>query len=508
MKSTATLTLLADLNDRLQQDETLSEGELRRRDRRIGRGQGPLRAKPLAQLGDWLDKLRAPGETSPGRSASAALGIGTTLLVLAGLVLGWLSAAAVFHYDGTRPVNIIHVLAVFVGAQALLLALLALSVLPEKLQGLVPGLAALQEALPRLSPGRLQRLIARYLPSRYREAAAALIGRSTAHQSLFGRVQKWIFLRSGQAFGLAFNLGALAGCLYLVVFTDLAFGWSTTLQAEAHDLQRLTDLLAWPWAHLAPQGRPSPELIEATRFFRLQPGTLPGAAAADPARLGGWWPFLIFCLLIYGLLPRLALLLLAQARLAAALRHAALHLPGVQAALDRLNSQLVETQASEPEPGPATVPSGVLHSRLLGDLRGKTFAVIDWAGTGLHREALAGWLAQRMDGTLDTLQEAGGAQSLDHDRGVLESLAAGQANPVLILVKGWEPPMADFKDFLAELRRTLGRELAVGVVPLGMGSVTQMRPCESEMAEVWATVIARLGDPRTSVTPVRGAGGG
>ena len=116
-------------------------------------------------------------------------------------------------------------------------------------------------------------------------------------------MDRWVIAQSSQTFAVFFNVGALASALYLVAFSDLAFSWSTTLQLEAADLQRWTDLLSAPWAPFFAGARPSPELIETTRYFRLQDGSFP--AAVSPAGLGGWWPFLVMCMAVYGLLPRL-----------------------------------------------------------------------------------------------------------------------------------------------------------------------------------------------------------
>lgn len=142
---------------------------------------------------------------------------------------------------------------------------------------------------------------------------------------------------------------------------------------------------------MLPDAQPSLELIEATRYFRYQVGALPGLTETSPAILGEWWPFLILCLLVYGLVPRVLTLIFTSLRLQRACRHAMLHLPGVQAIFDRLNSQRVETQAEQAEAAMAPPQDGS-HSRFAGDLRGQTFEVVDWGGTGLDSEHFRDWL--------------------------------------------------------------------------------------------------------------------
>ncbi len=494
------LNNLLDLAEQIEKDEERLDSELRRRDRPIGLELSALAEKPLAQLCAWQDHIRVQNAPSAGRRVASALRVGMLILIVSALLLGGLTAAGVFYYDGSHPVNIINALAVFVGVQLLLLLFGILTFLPDRLLRILPGMRSLRETFSLFSPGRLLRLLPSLLPARYKAAAATLVGKTGAHRSLYGRVEKWLIVRAGQAFGLAFNLGALAGCLYLVIFSDLAFGWSTTLQVDGAALKTVTDKLSWPWSGLLPQAQPSLELIETTRYFRFQSGSLPGSENFGPAVLGGWWPFLILCLLVYGLLPRLLTLGLASSRLHKAYRTTMLHLPGVQTILDRLNSQLVETHAEQPETDLHASLESSASGRYTGNLRGQSIAAIDWGGTGLTVEQLTAWLRDSWQATLELMTEAGGALPLEHDRQVGQTVAAS-SGPVMMLVKAWEPPMAECRDFIAELRQQLGKQRPLAIVPVGLGSDTTLQPPETEMAAIWATMVKQLGDPWTFLAP-------
>jgi hypothetical protein len=501
-----TLKNLVDLAEQIETDEKLLNAELRRRDRPIGQELSTLANDPLAQLCGWLDRIRDTHSTATGSRISSALRVGILLLVVSALLFGWLTAATVFYYNGSHPVNIINALAVFVGLQLLLLLITLLAFLPGKFLKFLPGMRALRETFSLFSPGRLLRLIPRLLPAQAKETASVLVGKSSAHRSIYGRVEKWLLVRAGQAFAVAFNLGALAGCLYLVLFSDLAFGWSTTLQVDAASLKLLIDGLSSPWAWLIPQAQPSLELIETSRYFRFQSGTLPGIGTDGPAVLGNWWPFLILCLLIYGLLPRLLTLSLASAQLRKAYRTTMLHLPGVQTILDRLNSQLVETRAEQPESAPHVSLNGVVAGRYIGSLRGQTISVIDWGGTGQQAEQIGAWLQSSLEATLERFLEAGGACSLEHDQQVLQTLAASTEGPIILLVKSWEPPMAEFTDFIHDLRQSIIKKRPIAVVPLGLGSANSPLPPTTEMAAVWSTKVKQLGDPWAFLVPPEQAG--
>lgn len=136
----------------------------------------------------------------------------------------------------------------------------------------------------------------------------------------FGRARPWLFrwrehgfhwhpspaerlvmLGSLQRLWLLAGIGMLLGYLSLLLFTDLAFGWSSTLIDQAQVVTRITDILATPWQWFWPAAVPSAELVEATRYVRINP------QAGDTQWAGGWWQFLLASLLVYNLLPRLLL---------------------------------------------------------------------------------------------------------------------------------------------------------------------------------------------------------
>ncbi|MEX1057527.1 MAG: DUF2868 domain-containing protein [Natronospirillum sp.] len=83
-----------------------------------------------------------------------------------------------------------------------------------------------------------------------------------------------------------------------LLFTDLAFGWSSTLITEPAPVTRLVNVLAWPWHTFWPTAAPSAEIVTATQFMRIDPMT------GNTGMAVAWWPFLLASLLVYNLLPR------------------------------------------------------------------------------------------------------------------------------------------------------------------------------------------------------------
>jgi hypothetical protein len=488
------LSRLIDLASQLGEDATRSAAALRRRDRDVGLSVADASDGPDARIGAWLDRLLDAGGPSAGeRAARAQRGL-AAILVVAGLLLGALPAAALFFYDGSYPVNVVRVLAVFVGLQLALLVATAILALPERWRRHVPGLAALQDALALASPGRWQAGLRRILPPAERAALDRAVGMARSHHRIYGNVQKWTLLLSSQAFAVAFHTGALAAALFLVTFTDLAFGWSTTLKVDAAQLHRITGWIAAPWTSWLQDATPSLALIEATQYFRAGPRSL------DPAASAPWWRFVLAAMVTYGLLPRVATTLWARWRLAAAVAHAYHHAPGLAALRDRLDHALVETTADAPElAGAATGASGEGAAAALP--ASEPCELVLWSGLPLD-DAAATSLAERMGMAVARVHRAGEG-GLAEDAAVVAGV--GEGGWATVLVKAWEPPVLEVLDFLADLRTALGEGKPIAVVPLALDGEGRASAPAPGQARQWRRRLDTAGDPwlvtHTSLEP-------
>lgn len=134
---------------------------------------------------------------------------------------------------------------------------------------------------------------------------------------LFGRNRPWLFRWRGRSFNwypnaeqrlrmlwllqgiwLLLGVGMLMGFWVLLLLTDLAFGWSSTLLDGAGEFLKIVQFIALPWQALWPEAVPDAALMEATRFIRIEPGTSGSESAGD------WWRFLMASLICYNLAPR------------------------------------------------------------------------------------------------------------------------------------------------------------------------------------------------------------
>ena len=475
------LDQLVDLEVQLELDAELDPNELRQRDRRIGLDLAEVGSDRRALILAWLERVREPGG-SPGRRAAQALRAVTLVLAALGLILG--SGTATGLLAASRPVNVWYFLGVLVLAQVALLGLWCLAALPP-----MAWLARLQSTLPALAPGRLAPLLGRVLPARTRQGLEVVVGRWAIFDRLYGTVRRWQILALSQAFAVGFNLGALAASLVLILFTGLEFAWSTTPDSGAA-LEWVFAALARPWAWVLPEAAPSAQLVEATRYW-------PGRGFENPRGLelaSGWWPFLVVSLVFYGLAPRVLTAWFSRSMLRRSLNRVALDHTGYQRLVERLREPLVETRAPGAEVLPEEGGAGVVPMQPL-DLAKRTATVLDWGAIGLAPEELTKRLVERFGVPVAEMLAAGGPDPAGDAR-ALERIPRDRGDrAVLVVVKAWEAPTRDLRNFLGELRVRLGDGAPLVVVPVELD--TDGRPALAEEADLlqWTRKLVTLGDP-------------
>src|SRR5690606_31180973 len=427
----------------------------------------------------WWRRLAPRDRPDAGRRLANARRLATFAMLLVGTLGGAAVALAAFRYDGTHPVNVVRLLALLVLPQVVLVTLTLLMMPPR-----VPGLKLVQDALATLTPGAIAAAIVRRVARELQDLPQL----SGAGRPVSRRYAKWQLLAWSQAAAVAFNAAALATAFLLIIFTDLAFGWSTTLAVDASLVARIVDILAWPWREIFPDAVPELSLIEQSRFFRLEGAT--GLDAGASRELGGWWSFTVLAIACYGLVPRIVLLAFASWRLRAATRALLVDDPRVTALLDRMEAPAIETAAAETvtearEPGPAA-PS--TPGALGGPARGVIWSrsITETAARRCARERLGLELAQ--------IVSAGDSPDLDADRRAAEQIA-NSAGPLVVFTPAWEPPLLEFLDFVSVLRKHTGPDASIGVMPLGEAADA----AGDIERETWARAVGKLADPRVYV---------
>jgi hypothetical protein len=458
----------------LEADRLTPHAERSRRDRDIG-----LKIESRDQLQrvrGWWSALE-PNEERAGARLERIRGAVVGVMVLLGAVLGVSVALAAFQYDGSQPVNVVRLIALLVVLPTLFL-IVSLLLLP----GRVPVLRGLQDLIAPLNPGALALAVFRRLTRASPQLASTFDWR--AGRTSTARFAKWQLMRWSQIAALGFNVAALATAALLVTFTDLAFRWSTTLDADPQMVTRVVHAIAWPWHAFVPSAVPSAELVAESQFFRLDGGVANGRA------LAGWWPFTLMAVVTYGLIPRLVLFVIAGARLRAAERALLLDDARVTALLDRMASPAVETAAAEHGEAAETPAAGAAEYR---EATGRARAVI-WEGCSSAAAARA-HARGRLGLELDTVVEAGGSRTLGADRQALDAIGASEPGTVVVFTPAWEPPLLELLDFLGELRRRVGPEHSIVVAPVA----DEARAVTAVEHETWAQAVGRLRDAKLYV---------
>jgi Protein of unknown function (DUF2868) len=396
------------LSEQIESDRELAVAHLRQRDHAIG--QACAATDSAGRLLFWLGRVSAPqaaGSRGWLNEAGAAM-----LMRAVALLTGFIAMLGFMLASERGLVNVFYFLLLFVLLQ-LLFSLLSAGVMVRSLRGNPPTVFP-------LNPARL--VASRALPdARYLRESSSVV--------------RLMMLRYGQEFGASFTLGAMAGFFCLLAFTDFSFVWGSTFGLGDDAVQAATELLASPWSGWLPEAGLTPEIVAATRYH---PSQLDLATVSDEHRRG-WWPFLLMCMAVYALLPRLLLWLASRLAYRREIRRAFTTFPGSEAVLSRMRAPVVRTQALEAEEhtlprNPVEIDEGVM--------------LLNWAGAvgEAHYGTLNGL------GRVPTANRlAAGLGSPASDAASVAAINAYRPESLLVAVKAWEPPMADLADVLAAL---------------------------------------------------------
>ncbi len=465
--SRLTLGDLLDLEVRFHAEREEDRDARRARYRGLGRQAGEGGPESLL-----AGLARSAGGTTVGRTFESALGWLHVLLAAAGVLAGGGLALGLLDNRGPHPVNVLDALGLLVGVQLALLLALAVALVPRRRSSWAP------------SPGFLQALLRRVLRLFMREAEAKdllwnLALRRQANQEL----ERWVLVRATQIFGVAFNLAALACCLYRILFSDVAFGWSTTLQCGPAQVQHLVDLLAAPWCWLYPAGSPSLRVVEWTQYSHLEGRYLLHAAgerSAAASAVSEWWPFLVLSLLVYGLIPRALLLAAASFQIRRRLRGAPADNEEFRRVADWMSRPLVDCATeggAEGAPAPAAGPVGDAPDLAPAGTR---CPVVTAEAVPIDREILGGLVARKFGWRL--------------------AEGAAAEGPILVVLPAWEEPIRMYQRQIRSIREGAGAERLI-VVALVDKSPAGAWTAPSEKTRLrWARHLHEaLRDPRLRV---------
>ncbi|MEE4240976.1 MAG: DUF2868 domain-containing protein [Desulfopila sp.] len=429
-----------------------------------------------------LESIPALSSSAPGKWFEEILVSFKYLLLFAGLLLGCVSGLSYFAYTGRTPLNVFTFFSIFILPQLLLLCVFLLRSAAAKLMK-QPLIRLHRTAMPLFIrfTGLVKKITKANLPCERHYNTTQLLRENG--KALFNGP---LFICS-QLFGIAFNLGLVGVTLFKITTTDLAFGWQTTLQFGSETLYSWIHILALPWSWMPAAAASLPTLseIEGSRIILKD-----GIYHLLTENLTSWWPFLLLCLLFYGLLPRLILMLYGFFLKRQGVRRF-LGQRRFRAISRRMLTPLVSTQAAvPPAPVDTTAKTGKkLPQAAQKETRQKNDCVVlvpDEIFSPFTPEIMAQLLSPS---GYQSVEKKRFLQNYVEDRLLLEEMSRLQL-PLVVLLEAWMAPITEHLLFLQDLEKVLPADCPLCICLLGKpGSSEPYSRARPEQARLWREKI-------------------
>ena len=403
-------------------------------------------------LAAWLEET---GAKSAGRKFSSALSLVGGGLALFMMVAG-ISAVHGMLDRERGGINVTLFLAVLIGGQWLVLLFAGVAwVFRRKAAEGFSGVQALAGKLARRLAGNRDDTWWQPLMDSGGASRAALL---------------WRLARTAQAAGIFFNLGILLGLTGLVLVKHIGFYWETTTELVMRSfLEKAVAFLSAPWSAVWPEAVPSAAIINASRWL---PGRSTGLAPGPAA----WWEFLLMVTLVWGLLPRAILWLLAWSAGRKSL--STLDFQGRHHRM--LWREITSNERLDTDEKPL---DGVL--------------VLDVGGSGLSERSLRPFLLRRLR-VHPTTWRSVAVLDPGAEQEAARSLAQAPAG-VVLLAEGWALSPAQMLDLHGKIRTHAGSEIPVKFLVANVGTDQQPATVTPEERREWTRFVDSLRDPAAEV---------
>ncbi len=497
----------------------------------------------------YLDQAGPKGyQRLPGRLFNTLFSWTARGLALAGGLTGLILAYGFLAYHGVRPVNVTLFFFVFVLMPAVFFLFSAAGLLSHHAgwagtgSGGMTGLVS--RVLFELIPGMLRRIRSNTgqgaTENRRTRMDEALFFIRTKKQA-YGDLLFWPLVILVSLFALFFSLGALGGTMFRVAFSDVAFGWQSTLAATPAAVHDLVALVSLPWAAWIPDvlAGPTPEQIQGSRIVLKQ-----GIAALATEHLASWWPFLCLSMVCYAVIPRLVIIFWAVMAQRSALNRFDFQQPRFRRLIVRMKSPVMDIGFEENTPARQTAKasSGPGH-RPCEQEKPPEVAVPEQekvsnqtdekppppSGTSVPESSetvaapvgtpavvlapVPAWDAAATDRIsdllsrqflLDVRQVIFVEQDLATDSRLLGPDVLNGADPVIFLQEVWQPPIRGILHYLVQLKQGVLADKNLWVLLTRAPEEENLGVADRDMdAGVWQDRILGLGHPDMLVERIR-----
>jgi len=460
----------------------------------------------------YLQEKGQGGQVLPGTIWQELTALCRGLFFFAGILAGAGLAGTFLTYSGAAPLNVSTYFALFVLLQLSFLGLQSLFLLYRRVRRIPMESSVLYVLLGRLLIKGLdgvRRRLQRSMTGRQRLDLAALAGGVQQRKEL-AALLIWPAFLLVQLGGVGFNLGVIGVTLAKVAFADIAFGWQSSLQLSAGAVAQLVQWIALPWTWAVAHAYPSLAQIEGSQIVLKE-----GIAHLTTDALVSWWPFLCSAVVVYGLLPRIALLVLGLVQQQRALDRLHFATLEIRPLLLRMAAPRIDTNGvtgkTRPQSPSSSVDLGAASGPMVGmpalaPVSGKAswwvlipdelyedcpfpsllallrtqidVASVQWLRIGMPGTVATESLAPLIDGSV--------------------ALAG-----VLLLQEAWQPPLRETESFLRQLRQRIGAAVPLTLVLIGRPArETVLTPVTSEQLLIWNQKMQAIGDPCLYVRPL------
>lgn len=476
-------------------DDAIDEAQLEQRDRAIFREHCAGGENERQLLRGWLQVVRQQRVLNPEpgilfvhcyRLLALAAGL---FAVLSGVSATWVA----LKYDGSVPVNVSVFLGLIVAPQILLLLGYLIVVVGSLMRA---GWIAMLYVLPTKAARFLLKMLwtevtrRAWLKGEKRDKLKIKASSFTdiLHQHS-GLLANRIF-RLVQVSGVLFNLAVVLTMAVMLSVTDRAFGWQSSLVDSAESVDQIVEVVSLPWQWIVSDSvaRPSFEEIVGSRIVLRE-----SKAALESEDLLSWWPFLMMCVLVYGLFPRSLAWLFScwnERRLLRQLRFDGF---GSRVILERMRSVDLQTHGQASGTVSGQSESGSSNSAeqefTVTESKQIRFYTLEATIERYGAESLRGWLSELLG--LD-ISELVGLSALNGVEAMISG--EGQSKAHYLLIEGWQPPIQETLNQLADLARGLEKMQEQAVLLLvGKPSKEEgVRALPESMQQVWKTKIRLL----------------
>ena len=317
-------------------------------------------------------------------------------IIIVGFLLGLLLSWSLMSGDEQGRVNILHLVAVYVflPVLSLIISLFSLSF------GRGINLATLSS----------------YIPFWRANLARSFLRQKQQPNS------RLLFFYQSQLAAIAFSIASLSTFFILLLTTDVNFIWRTTL-LNVELVHSLLDWLAIPWRFWT-TAQPNLSLLELTQDSRLIQNY------AETNNFGQWWQFILASQLFYALFLRSLVSISCKLLI-----------------LRRESLSSIKTLATNKQGSNnlGAAANDIDELAEVTDQVNSNYALNNWCGLDEKLVAIIEQTIQRDCSNVSRQSELQAGPLVSHSQ---QMVSERWQNTQLLLVKGWEPPLAELADFM------------------------------------------------------------